>query len=138
MPTEIVMEFTEGPKQNIISRFNGKEDNVIIDNDNFIDAKDFFIETRNLPELLIQLQNKGDTNSLSYEVYGSIDPVSIVPAFSSTSWALLLDATGDILKEDNDILRTVISTIWIFIRIKRTTSSLDTTAKIVVTSGHLL
>lgn len=138
MPTEIILSFTEGPKPNVISRFNGVEDDIAIDNDVFDDDHDFLIEARNFPELLIQLQNKNNPNSVSYEIYGSIDPASTAPAFSSTSWALLDNATGDISGEDNDILRTVISMIWIFIRLKRTTVSLDTIAKIAVTSGRLI
>ena len=137
MATEIVMTYTEGPKANVISRFNGEEDNITIDNDNFTDAKDFYIEARNLPELLIQIENQGDTNGMSYEVYGSIDKSPTIPAFSLITWALLDNATGDLLKETNDILRSNISLIWILIRLKRTTTALNTTSKIIATSGYL-
>lgn len=137
MATEIELTFTQGPKPNTITRFNGEEDDVAIDNDSFNDAKDFYIEARNLPEVFIQLQNKGDTNGMSYEVYGSIDKSATLPPFSLITWALLENATGDLVKETNDLLRSNISLIWILIRLKRTTTSLDTTAKIVVGSGAI-
>ncbi len=132
------MSYTEGPKTNVIARFNGEEDNITIDNDNFADAKDFFIEARNLPEILIQLQNKGNANSMSYQVYGSIDKSETMPPFSLITWALLDNAFGDILKETNDLLRSNISLIWILIRLKRTASSSDTSAKIIASSGYLI
>lgn len=135
--TEIILTFTEGPKLNTITRFNGEEDNIIINNDNFDDANDFYIEARNLPEVFIQLQNKGDTNGMSYEVYGSIDKSGTLPSFSLITWTLLQNATGNLLKETNDLLRSNISLIWILIRLKRTTTLLDTTAKILVGSGAI-
>lgn len=138
MPTEIDMVFTEGPKANSITRFNGIVDDIAIDNDSFNDSHDFLIEKRNLPQLVIQLQNKGNTNSLSYEIYGSIDPSDTAPAFSSTSWELLDNAFGDIIKEDNDVAQAKMIWIWILIRLKRTTTLLDTTAKLVITSGRVL
>jgi len=136
--TEIDMVFTEGPKVNSITRFNGIQDDIAIDNNTFDDAHDFLIEKRNLPQLVIQLQNKGDTNSLSYEIYGSIDPSLSAPAFSLTSWELLDDAVGNIPKEDNDVAQAKMIWIWILIRLKRTTAAQDTIGKLVITSGRVL
>lgn len=132
------MVFTEGPKVNSITRFNGIQDDIAIDNNTFDDAHDFLIEKRNLPQLVIQLQNKGDTNSLSYEIYGSIDPSLSAPAFSLTSWELLDDAVGNIPKEDNDVAQAKMIWIWILIRLKRTTAAQDTIGKLVITSGRVL
>ncbi len=136
MPTTITPTQTNGANVSVIPRNNGEEDSITIDNDNFDDAHDFIIEKRDIPELLIQLQNTGNTNTLSYEVYCSIDPSQTPPVFSLISWELLNGASGDIAQEENDLLVTLIHTIWILVRLKRTTSSLDTTAKIVLTSGR--
>lgn len=137
MPTTIELVYTEGPKPNKITRFNGEEDNITIDNNDFDDDNDFLIEKRNLLNLMIQLQNIGSTNSFSYEIYGSIDPSITPPAFDLKTWELANNGSGNISASTNKILDTGFLYVWVLIRMKRLTTSLDTTAKISATGGEV-
>lgn len=135
MPTEIQLVFTEGPKENRITRFNGSEKNIAINNDNFNDAHDFLIDKRQIDTLDFQIKNIGNTNGLSFEIYGSIDPAETAPAFALKDWELQTNGSGNIAALVNQIFEAKSYLIRVLIRLKRQTASLDTTSDILVTTG---
>jgi len=135
MPTEIALVFTEGPKPNRITRFNGSETNITIDNDNFDDAHDFLIDKRQIDTLNFQIQNLGSSNGLSFEIYGSIDPAETAPPFALKQWELQTNGSGDIASLTNKIFESKSYLIRVLIRLKRQTASQDTTSDILVTTG---
>ena len=135
MPTTITPTGTNGATQNRVPRNNGLESTITIDNDNFDDAHDFLIEKRDIRTLGFQIQNTGSSNGLSFEIYGSIDPASTAPAFALTSWELTNNGSGNITTLNNTIFESTFYYIWILVRLKRQTASLNTTAEILTTSG---
>lgn len=135
MPTEIELVFTEGPKSNRITRFNGAERNITIDNDNFDDAHDFLIDKRQIDTLNFQIKNIGSSNGLSFQIYGSIDSADTAPAFALKDWELQANGSGNITSLVNKIFESKFYLIWVIIRLKRQTTLLDTTSDIVVTTG---
>lgn len=135
MPTEIALVFTEGPKENRITRFNGSKLNIAIDNDNFDDAHDFLIDKRQIDTLDFQIKNIGDTNGLSFEIYGSIDPAIVAPAFALKDWELQNNGSGNIASLSNQIFESQSYLIRILIRLKRQSAGQDTISDILETSG---
>lgn len=130
MPTDIVPTSTNGADTNRLPRFDGEELAITIDNDSFTDAKDFLIEKRNISELGIQLQNIGATNGLSFEIYGNIDSSSTAPAFALKDWELATNGSGNIAALMTQIFETKFAYIWLLVRLKRQTASMNTTAEI--------
>jgi len=135
MPTDIVPVQVKGAPVFVIPRNNGSQDAIVIDNDNFDDAQDFLIEKRKIQTLGIQIQNPGGANGLSFEIYGSIDPSEVAPAFNNTEWQITNDGTGNIAALNNQLFKTAFYYVWILIRLKRQDAGLSTTAKILTTSG---
>jgi len=136
MPTTITPVSTNGAQNLVLARKNGEEEPITIDNDAFADGKDFLIEKRDIPSLVLQIQNTGSSNGLAFEIYGSIDPASTAPAFALKSWELTENGSGNLSSLTNKIFETSSYYIWILIRLKRQTASLDTTAEILTTSGR--
>ncbi len=83
MPTIITPVGTNGADQNRIPRRTGSQLAIAIDNDNFDDAHDFLLDKRNIRTLTFQLQNIGASNGMSFEIYGTLDPSTIAPAFTT-------------------------------------------------------
>lgn len=136
MPTTITPTPTNGAAQNRVPRRNGLESSITIDNDNFEDAHDFLIEKRDIRTLTFQLENIGATgNGVSFEIYGSIDPASTAPAFALKDWELQNNGSGNIADLTTQIFESTSYLIWILIRLKRQTASMDTTVDLLMTSG---
>ena len=135
MPTTIAFTKILGQQKRVIPRNNGITDNITIDNDEYNDAHDFLIDKRNIEKLLMQIQNTGDTNSMSFEIFGTVSPSDPPPAFDVTEWHLLNSGVGSIVKLESELFDSNDPLTWICIRLKRYESNNDTTAKITATSG---
>jgi len=135
LPTDITLVPTDGLASGKISRNNGVTAAITVDNAAFEDAHDFLIEARNLEKLVFQIQNTGGSNSLSYEIYGSIDPAVAAPAFSLATWELQVNGAADLANTLSKIFTSASNLIWILVRLKEQTPASDTTALIRTTSG---
>lgn len=136
MPTDINLVGTDGlAKNGKISRNNGVTAVITVNNGTFDDAHDFLIDIRNLEKFVFQIQNTGGANSLSFEIYGSIDPALVAPAFSLATWELQTNGAGDLANTVNKIFTSSANLLWILIRLKEQTPASDTTALIRTTSG---
>lgn len=136
MPTTVELSGNNGlANDGEISRHQGVTAAITVDNAAFADGQDFLIDIRNLETFLAQIQNTGDTNDLDFEIYGSIDPATVAPAFALTTWNLLTNGSGTIGEETNEIFTSQLNLIWILIRLKETVGDSATTALIRVDSG---
>jgi len=135
MPQTISPSQISGADISAVPRNNGIQTSITINNDNFADAQDFLINKTNIQTLAFQIQNTGDTNGLSFEIYGTIDPGSSAPAFNLMDWELLSTGSGDIANTFNKIFDTLFYLTFVLIRLKRQTAGNSTTAKILSTSG---
>jgi len=135
MPTTITPTATNAANQTRVPRNNGSQPTITIDNDNFDDAHDFLIEKRDIRTLAFQIKNIGSSNGLSFEIYGSIDPASTAPAFALKDWELQTNGSGNIAALTNEIFESTSYLVWILVRLKRQTASMDTTSDILTTSG---
>jgi len=136
LPTIITPTQVNGAKKLVLARNNGLEDAIAVDSDSFADDLDFLVDKRSIPALLVQIQNTGATNGLSFEVYGTIDPGTTAPAFTLKDWELVTSGSGNIALTNNKIFDLTLYYTFILIRLKRQSAGLDTTAKIVTTSGR--
>jgi len=135
LPTDILITGPAGLATESITRKNGVTSAITVDNGTFDDDHDFLIDIRDLEKLVFQIQNTGGSNSLSYEIYGSIDPAAAAPAFSLATWELQTSGLGDLANTTNKIFTSASNLVWILIRLKEQTPASATTALIRTTSG---
>ncbi len=72
---------------------------------------------------------------MSFEIYGTLDPSTIAPTFALKDWELQTNGVGDITSLTTQIFESTSYLIFVLIRLKRETTSLDTTVNILTTSG---
>lgn len=84
----------------------------------------------NYTSLLFYIQNSGDTNDLDYDLYGHADPNDgTAPTFSTNTWFQLKGTTT--VQENAVAIETLTDRYaYVVLRIKRTSSGQDTTAKV--------
>lgn len=132
-------EIDQTPTNNIqfvkVRRNNGIIDSIAIDNDSFDDDHDFFLDIRDMLNFVMNIQNTGSTNGLSYEIYGSIDPQATQPTFNLINFHRLEEFCGDLTPSTNEMFILSNYFIWIFVRLRRQSATLDTTSKILTTTG---
>ena len=135
MPTTLEQTSSNRGNVTVIARKNiPTTDPIAINNDAFDDTNDFLIDKHEIKDILFQVQNTGG-NGLSYEVYGSIDPITVAPAFNLIEWELTNNGSGNIAGGTNIIFSSTLYYTWLLIRLKREVPSNDTNARIIMTSG---
>lgn len=109
---------------------------IAVDNDAFetgdTDTQVFVFDKRNFARVLMQIFNSGDTNSLDYEFSGHPDESDTPPTITEPAekWHVFLTGTGTLAPKENVAKWIDDNWAWLMIRIKRTTTALDTTVDI--------
>lgn len=135
MPTDIETTSTNAAGITLVSRHDGEQTPITVDNDNFDDAHDFLIEKRDIHDLGIQIHNTGATNGLSFEIYGSIVASETAPTFSLENWELTPNGSGNVALSASKIFEAKFVYIWLLVRLKRQSAGASTTADITVTGA---
>ena len=125
--------------QNIREQYGHSEtEGIAVDNNTFstviADVENIIIDNRNLASLLIHLFNDGGTNSFDYEISGHAKEVDTPPSLSEPNedWHVLPDGTGSIANNASDAVSVTDDWAWIAIRLKRTSSGLDSIANVYI------
>ena len=112
----------------IVTATDVLEDEAITLTDSFVVKGTF--DVRNYTKLLFYIQNSGGTNDLDYDIYGHADPNNgTAPTFSTNTWFQLIGTTT--VQENAVKVETLTDRYaYVVLRMKRTTSAQDTTAKV--------
>lgn len=104
------------------------EDEAITLTDAFVVKGTF--DVRNYTKLLFYIQNSGGTNDLDYDLYGHGDEnAGTAPTFSTNTWFQLKGTTT--IQENAVKIETLTDRYaYVVLRMKRTSSGQDTTAKV--------
>lgn len=96
---------------------------VEVNNDAYEDT--CIIDARGCSEVDVQIQNTGSTNGLTYELYGLLEETASPPAFDATKYSLIGSA-ANVAALANAFVAITDPYSWILVRVKRQTSTLDT------------
>jgi len=113
-----------------------QDTDISVDNDDFetndTDTQVFVFDKRNFSKVLMEVFNSGDTNSLDYEFSGHPDESDTPPPITEPAekWHVFLTGTGTLAPKENVVKFIDDNWAWLMIRIKRTTTVLNTTVDI--------
>lgn len=109
---------------------------IAVDNEDFetdeTDIQVFVFDKRNFAGVMLGIFNSGLTNSLDYEISGHQDETDTPPTITNPAkkWHVFLTGTGTLAPEEEVPYWIDEIWSWIMIRVKRTTTLLDTTVDI--------
>lgn len=96
-----------------------------------LDTDFALMDMRGCTELMVQIKNTGDTNGLTYTIYGTAEEVDTPFAYDSARYSAISGLTGNVAAGANAIKTITDNYSWILVRVKRQTAGQDTTVSII-------